>query len=53
MQSINDKVSQLLNIANDVSQILENSSNDAENTAKSCSDANRRIIESAQLQRQF
>ena len=53
VQSINDKVSQLLNIANDVSQILENSSNDAENTATSCSNANRRIIESAQLQRQF
>ncbi|RLT95039.1 methyl-accepting chemotaxis protein [Ketobacter sp.] len=51
--SINDKVSQLLQIANQVSTILESSSNDAEDTAKSCAEANLRIIESAQLQQQF
>ncbi len=51
--SINKKVSQLLSLANDVSVILENSGDDAERTAASCSEANRRIIESTQLQRQF
>ena len=53
VDSINLKINELLNVANQVNNLLENSSTDAESTAKKCAQANSRIIQSAELQQQF
>lgn len=53
VHSINHKINDLLNVANDVSHLLSSSNHDAENTAKSCAEANLRISESLRLQKQF
>lgn len=53
VESINTKINELLSVANEVNSLLENSSGDAESTAKKCAEANSRIIKSAELQQQF
>lgn len=51
--SINTKVNELLNVSNEVNALLSSSTNDAESTALSCSEADKRITASLKFQRQF
>jgi methyl-accepting chemotaxis protein len=53
VSSIDSKINSLMDVANQVNQLLDSSTSEAENTAQSCSVANDRIAQSLHLHSQF